>query len=711
MITTVGCSVDASGLAVGDESGEPGGEVNARFVLEEGPPGLGSIPWPDELYRDEDGAIGIGRLPDEADGQGFLRTLRSSFSDLDGFGGVSPMYFFFNGRLRRDSIDEDSVFVIDFDTASPDSFERIPVTVHYNAGANQLALKPAPGHPLRPGHLYAAVVTRRLRGNDGAPVRPSTGFAAIRDADTPPDDPLRARAYEHYSPVIAALVDQGYRRGDIVALAVFRVQSVRTDFEEARQIIRSGEGDAVEISVLHAGSSLDDALGNPEPGAVGIDAVGGAPHDHIGWMAHGTFSSPYFLSSTSKRHGKIERNDSGLLRVKRIGLVPFTLWLPRESLLDTPAGLPLVIFQHDLQGERSEGLAVANALAGAGYAVVAVDAPFHGSRFDAPDVDRTNRFTGEGNPDGFGDVRDSRISRCYGGIGEDACGPFDLDGDGIVDFLHPFFFRDATRQGVFDLMSLVHLVQNGDWSALAALDETLSGLVFDADNVGFVGVGLGGEMGAILAAYEPAVDALVVAFGGGNVTANLVESPARSFLFDAFLDLVDRDRSEVDFDGYHPGYWPELALWQTLVEGGDPLMHAPALRGTPAAVLVTMVRDDEVVNNRTTEYLARAVGAAFVSNASMAPRYTDMESVPAPVSGNVTGGQKTTTRALFPYGEGTHESLHDGRATIRYQHPVVAPFTARSEEVVENQVAAHLQQLIRFFDSCREGVPSVVAPD
>ena len=46
---------------------------------------------------------------------------------------------------------------------------------------------------------------------------------------------------------------------------------------------------------------------------------------------------------------------------------------------DADAPLPVVIVQHGLGRERSDALPMANALAGLGYATIAIDAPFHGS--------------------------------------------------------------------------------------------------------------------------------------------------------------------------------------------------------------------------------------------------------------------------------------------------------------------------------------------
>ena len=91
----------------------------------------------------------------------------------------------------------------------------------------------------------------------------------------------------------------------------------------------------------------------------------------------------------------------GLAAVARQARGPVAEFLGQPRALEPEATLPLVIVQHGLDGDRSDALAVANELAAAGYAVVAADAPFHGSASDVGD--RMNRFTGASEADGFGD--------------------------------------------------------------------------------------------------------------------------------------------------------------------------------------------------------------------------------------------------------------------------------------------------------------------
>src|SRR5690554_4845025 len=62
--------------------------------------------------------------------------------------------------------------------------------------------------------------------------------------------------------------------------------------------------------------------------------------------------------------------------------VPVVLAVPDPSASGVPArpegGYPLVIFQHAIQQDRTNALAIASELARKGFAVIAIDMPLHG---------------------------------------------------------------------------------------------------------------------------------------------------------------------------------------------------------------------------------------------------------------------------------------------------------------------------------------------
>jgi dienelactone hydrolase len=676
------------------DAGPP--RVHARFVLSKAPMRFGDVPWPDDAYLDDSGHVSVRDIPSAAPAE-YARALDDAMQDLDGFGIRPTVYFRFDGELDADSVPSSpeatlkpdaSVFLIDADTSSPEAFVRVPVEVHYDADAMELRLRPAGARALVPGRRYAAVVTRAVKDTRGRPISASSAFARVRDADASALDPFERAARAAYAPVLGSLAPSGVAREHVAALAVFHVQTARADLAAARAIVR-GEQDTPRAPVLTRalhGADLDALLGTPAAGAVGLDH--GAPHDHVGWMVQGSFASPNLLSPHAAVHGAFLRNAAGDLRVRRTGDVYFTLWVPIGALPGEP--MPVVVVQHGLGGERSDASAVANALAATGYAVIALDAPFHGLRASASARDDASRFTDRAEPDGFGDAPGD-----FAGAHDDA---------GELTALHPFYYRDAVRQGVIDLMSLLDLLERGDWSGLADLDPALDDVKPSGDSVAFVGFDLGAEMGAMLATYEPSVAALVLAFAGGLTLDGWIDSPRTPGLTDALFARLGHTSDTIDFAADHPLEWPDVDAWRTLADRASALAYAPALQRLPCSIFMPMARDDESVHNRSTEALASALGAEIIGGD---PNYVLDLRVhglrPGETrSGNLPVDDGAVTRVLYVLDPATHAALVLAHDAQKYQLPLARPFVPRKREIaVDNPIDATLMQVAFFLASYR----------
>ncbi len=681
----------------------------ARFDLAADPMPFGAIPWPDDLYLGPDGRIDLGELPGERDAfvPEYIEALRTTLRDLDGFGTVSPVFFTFDGELEPASLPETpsasmradaSVFLVDVDSASPDAFVRVPVWASFEPSTKQLALRPDDGHPLAPGRRYAAVLTRRVRGSDGEAVLPDPGFAAIRDATTRPTDSLFAEAHDQYSPVLSSLETQGVPREDVVALAVFRVQTIATDLADARTRIWERDPPVIAVDEVVAGAAaLDERLGTPIEDLPGLDVEGGVQHSAIGFMIHGSYESPWLVSDTEHVHGRFRRDREGRLRIGRTEAVPFTLFLSRSADL---AALRVVVFQHGLGGERSDALAVADSLAAAGYSVLAIDAPFHGLRSPRASPDDSNRFTAEASPDGFGDRRGGLVVADFAGI-EDARGE--------LESFHPVYLRDALRQAVVDLLALVRALRTrSSWDAVRDAHAELAGLAFAESPLAFIGYSLGGMIGTMFTAMEPDVGASVLAVTGGYFMNLLVESPPYNAGYvPLFFPLLGVDPAAVDYQAYHPVVRPEIAIVQTLFDRGDPINYGKTIRGRSVDVLMFMAKHDETLNNVATESLARAIGAEMVA---AEPAHTDISVATAPVRDNAMVEGDVVTRALYVHAPATHGLMVQRSDVSRYAHPVEAPFEEVAETAVDNPIDDAIGQTLHFFESWRSGAAEVAAP-
>lgn len=704
-LVIVGCG-DDDGVAPGPDAG-PASAVFARFDLTDGPMALGVIPWPDDLYLDSTGHVDLTSLPgeDAVVTPEYQQSMRATLRDLDGWGALSPAFFPMQGDVDATSLpvtvgdgmrEDASVFLVDADAASPTAYSRVPARVHWDPARRNIVVRPVDGHPLTPGRRYAAVLRTSVRGTDGTPVAPSPRFAAIRDAATRPTDVLDGRAHDEYAPVVAGLTSHGVARAEIAALAVFRVQHVTEEMDEARAVVRAGAAPVANLVRASAsGPALDAALGTPVMDVPGLDVEGGVQHRRIGWLINGSFDSPVFISRTPFAHGRFEHDAAGALVVKRTESVPFTLALPRGADL---SALRVVIFQHGLSAERSDVLAVADTLCGAGWAVIAIDAPFHGLRARGSALDTRNRFTGAMEPDGFGDVTGSAIVIEFAGI---------QDSVGELESFHPVYLRDALRQGASDLLMLARLMREGDWSAVRATDAALGSLGFSPDPLGFIGYSLGGFFGGLFVATEPDVGAAAMVVTGGGIVRAVTESPPfNEGYFPVLLPLLGRDPAHVDYERDHPDFWPELAIWQTLLDRGDGLAFAPAMRSQPKNVLQLMARDDETLNNIVSESYAAAIGAVFVDGT---PGSVDIAMASAPVRDNFAAGGTNVTRAIYAYAPATHGLMFSRNGSSSYAHPVAAPFMSVAETPVANPVDAALEQTLHFFESWKSGSAEVVA--
>lgn len=665
---------------------------------------FGDVPFPDDLYLGEDGIL-MGELPGESESvaQALYMSMRRGLSELDGFGANSAIFFRVEGTLDPSSLPatpaaslaaDASVFLIDIDAASPTAMQRVPVAVEYSATRGYLTLRPADGSPLEAGRAYAAVVTRRVLGMDGRSIAPASSFAEVRDASALPSDPALARAWMAYRSVFAGLSASGVATPEIVGLARFHVQSVFDDMTDVRTQIRGRAAPTIRVERLVArGAELDALLGSPVTAGPGVDAEGGVAHDNIGYVVDGTFEAPNFLSATPHAHDTWQRGADGHIGVRSTSTVWFTLVLPRGDLTNVPT----VIYQHGLGNDRSQIFAVADTLAQAGYAVAAIDAPYHGMRAAPMATDSAHTFGSTTGADLYGDVTGTAIYFAYLGVSEP--GPYDA--------FHPFYPRDAFRQSVADLMSLTDTLERADWSAVTTSSGGPASLNLSTDSFPFIGVSLGGILGTMFVTMEPKVGAAVLNVTGGQLTRLVDYSPSfRDAFFPILFPKFRLDLETVTEDRDTVTTLPMIALYQTLLDRGDSMTFAPRLARMDTDVLFQMAIDDETVPNIATEALAHAAGSTIV-NADA--RFTDMTRVMLPVGATYDiGGGTRVVRTMTTFTPASHGLIisRGGRAAV--EHPASPPFVPLATPTpIDNPIVDAQGQIVRFFDSWRAGTPEV----
>jgi dienelactone hydrolase len=682
------------------------GSVHVVFDPGTGPIDFAAVPFPDDLYR-ATGQIEIGAFPAELSQvagetppfDGMVTTMREAFHDLDGFGTTSAVFFRLDGDIDAstlpatpaDSVEASaSVFLLDVDPASPDALHRVPVEVHWDGARRMLVVRPRYGHALFEGRTYAAVVTSAVRAVDGTPLSASPRFAAIRDASSRPSDAIDAAAWNEYTAVLASPM---VTRANVSGLAVFHVQQVSAELDEARSVVRDAPAPALTILRVASGTALDDLLGTPIVDEPGTDVTGGVQHSHIGTLIDGTFETPSFVSADLFGHGPFRHDSGGALITQGTSTVWMTVALPPGDV----SNVPVVVYQHGLGSDRSAIFSVADALCEQGFAVAAIDIPFHGMRAQGTAIDMHHTFGSTTGPDLYGDIGGTPIYVAFVGVA-DTSGPY-------VAF-HPSYPRDVLRQSAVDVMALVNALDRSDWSGVASRGGPAS-IGFSDMPIGFVGVSLGGIVGTTFVTGEPRVGAAVLNVTGGELTNLVAFSPSfQSTFFPLLLPSIGLVVEEVDYQDAPPRFLPEVALYQTLLDRGDSMSFAPVLATQAKHVLFQMALDDETVPNQATESLARSAGATIVGRM---PRYTDLAMGTSPLVSNLVLGPTRVTRGLTVFDPATHGLLSSRTSEVHWPHPPLPPFTTplATPVPVMNPVDAAITQMVHFFVTFRSGAAEI----
>jgi hypothetical protein len=231
----------------------------------------------------------------------------------------------------------------------------------------------------------------------------------------------------------------------------------------------------------------------------------------------------------------------------------------------------------------------------------------------------------------------------------------------------------------------------------------------ETQRLGFVGIDVGGEVGLLLTNMEPRADAGLFALTGGGHAEWLIQSAATqgyaSRLFEAFGVRAE----EVDYENDPPAFWPILSLWQTLSDPGDALAFAPSIRRKPRDFLIVMARDDEVVSNRSTETLARALRLPIAGAGES--RFVSLEKVSTPVAQNVAIAGELSTQALFEHTGTTHTLYAQDQGSRDFVSTNSPPFVLREPATsVDNPIESALTQAVFFFESWRNGSAQIIDP-
>jgi dienelactone hydrolase len=356
-----------------------------------------------------------------------------------------------------------------------------------------------------------------------------------------------------YAPLFAAYESLfSQPREDVKLLWTFETQSTVGRLKGKRDEVRANTlriPSNVNVDADNDGLILIPAAAHPATAQLPDSSA-------IGGVIEGTFDTLHFVATFP---ATAEASCTGVEEAGTRGLsnpfqaaptcfrLPFTLIVPAAP---GPHGVALV--GHALTSSRHSLVAVANTLARLNLATVAIDFFDHGART----IDAT------------------------AGPGASFVG-IDLAGS-----------RDGMLQSVLDMARLIDVLQTTDWATLLGAGHALA-----ATEVRYVGCGLGAGFGAMLAAVEPSVSALVLNTPPAGWGKTLTES----------TDIGPRIR---ELAGTLGATTPEdvqelvvIADW--LLGSSDPINYGRALRGRP--VFVQTAATDTVFPSAQQDALAAEI--------------------------------------------------------------------------------------------------------
>ena len=560
-------------------------------------PTAGVIPFPNNLLIDQGtGKVNIPARPGESAAQA---ALRQGLNTLDGFSTQGGSFAVVTGKIDPPSLEYGvGGLALDLDA-------KATIAMNFTFEERAPAIVATPASPLGEKTQHAVVLLSRYKAGDLKPTSglkddkgrrliPSVFTVLIRNrhsllaaggksAVSVLDDATALQAEMArmaHKPLFDSLEAQGFKREDVVAAWTFKTQTIAEPMTKLRampwQILA-----AADFNTPKLGGTIDATLAG-WPAAAPKDALGGFVPDgtFVSWNALDAKTGAFLPDPTK---GKAE-------------LIPFLLALPKGTM---PAGgWPVALFQHGLNGQKTAMFELANSLAKVGYATLAFDAGFHGSRSLCTKNEHCTA----------GGTCDLAAGKCSTAL-------LDTDGDGTPDasgarFLvlaNPFAVRDNLRQHVVDAAVLLRAIALNGASGIA-------GLKFDPTKVQVIGQSLGGILSTLVAAVDPLPQRAVLNVPGAPLPIAYANSPAFKKEVTEFMTAQGAAEGSV-------AYLQLINTFCWIVDPGDPGNFARYLQkaqlpdlvkaGTNVpkkSVIVQLAGKDQTLPTIYGKYLAEAAG-------------------------------------------------------------------------------------------------------
>lgn len=568
-----------------------------------------------------------------------------------------------------------------------------------------------PELPLEELSRYAAYVTGDVKDTDGRPVAPSQMFALVRlsnsllDANMKSTLPVitdaQAQALEPYRLRFKGCLD------DLQAQGVER-KKVALGFCVTTQATTS----VVKLLANTVGALPASSL--PDFPTMLVDATATVKGQMTALGLSSTALDKIFVGNLVLPFGLNGTGDTLNPNPAQWGgrKAPFMLFLPAGTA--PMGGWPVVIYGHGLTRTRADSMAIANAIASAGFATIAIDVVFHGDRttcvgskavtMQATDdaacanpvtqlcdattgrcIARDQTTATACNPAGAGDAT------CFAlGLGQcQAAGPnagkceggdFARGTDGkpviaawnYLNLVNLFATRDNFRYtGSVDFAQLVRVIRSTAATSLNAQLALNLAPGLDGSVIHYAGQSLGTFNGNVFAAANPAATHVALNVPGSSQVDVLLTAPGFAAQRTAFLGSL----AQLGLVPGTPGFDQFIVLARTIMDPADPQnLGYEAVHSSNAnrKVFIQYIEGDQVLPNATTQLL---INAANQDPARQAQVFEFREHTGStPMTGFIPASYPLANRHGFllnPAGNSECSTLNASCATVAAQTQLV----------------------------------------
>lgn len=618
--------------------------LGAKAVFD---PARGALPFPSDVLFNgsQDGTLNIPVAnPND------LSDPKVALNALDGFSTVAPITASFAAPLNPDTVAVGHgvrVFAVTMATATGPVIgvlrELSPLEIYAavdntDTGAT-LAILPLT--PLAPKTTYMVALTNEILDMQGRAIIPDLTFTFLIHGEPLIDGSHKSR--------YRALSDAQANQLEPLRLATQAMLTAAQNYtitQDAPDAIHDLEQDRVKLAWTFTTQSIDDALASTR-----AQATSGNPHiqatnmttknikDTLPGRANiyaGTLDVPYYLDASDPLLGRWSGAGGAFLTkyhpqpvAKSTQTIPMLLTVPNDATKPA-SGWPIVIFQHGITKDRTNVIAVADSLAAAGFAAVAIDLPLHGiadatsGLYSGPlerhlNLDLVNNDTRAPGPDR----------------------KIDTSGTHFINLASLLTTRDNLRQGVADLFTLTKSIPTMDY------DGGDNGPDFDTSRIYFFGHSLGAIVGTTFLALEPDVKSATLAMPGGGLAKLLDGSPTFGPEIAAGLAAHGVNPGTTDYQSF-------MVAAQTLMDSGDAINYAAAARGTRGLYVIEVVGTENDTNHRPDQVMPNRVAGAPLSGTEPLVTLMDLAAVTTTLT-----HATDPARGVVRYSQGTHASVLD----------------------------------------------------